>query len=59
LSPLPPQYFGIFDNAGRLMVLMNYNHDVGDGWELPEDLADFSKTSFKLGINFLIYVYTH
>jgi len=56
---VPPQYWGIFDNSDRMMILINFNHDVGDGWELPQETPDFSTESFKLGINYLIYSYTH
>ncbi len=55
----PPQYWGIFDKDGRMMVLINYNTDVGDGWELPGQTPDFSHESYLLGINYLIYSYTH
>lgn len=56
---LIPQYYGIFDDQDRMMVLVNFNTDVGDGWEWPESLGDFSTESFELGINYLIYAYTH
>lgn len=59
LPELPPEYYGIFDEQGRMMVLMNFNNDVGDGWEWPEDTPHFSTESFKLGINYLIYALTH
>ncbi len=55
----PPQYWGLFDENDRMMVLINFNNDVGDGWELPHSTPDFSTMSFKLGINYLIYSYTH
>lgn len=58
---VPPQYWGIFDDAGRLMVMINFNNDIGDGWELPHEVGseEFSTMSYKLGINYLIYSYTH
>lgn len=57
----PPQYWGIFDDSGRMMVLINFNNDVGDGWELPGDpsIKEFSTLSYKLGINYLIYSLSH
>ncbi len=55
----PPEYWGIFDTDERMLVLINFNNDVGDGWELPESTPDFSTMSYKLGINYLIYSYTH
>ncbi|TDI79842.1 MAG: DUF4159 domain-containing protein [Caldithrix sp.] len=54
-----PEYWGLFDDTGRLMVLINFNNDVGDGWELPKETPDFSTRSYKLGINYLIYALTH
>ncbi len=56
---VPPQYWAIFDDSDRMMVLINFNNDVGDGWELPHETPDFSTESYKLGINYLIYSYTH
>ncbi|MFQ5708419.1 MAG: DUF4159 domain-containing protein [bacterium] len=55
----PPKYYGIFDDQGRLMVMINYNTDVGDGWEWPDVDPGFSTESFKLGINYIIYSLTH
>ncbi|MCG8608067.1 DUF4159 domain-containing protein [bacterium] len=57
--PYPPRYFAITDENGRMLVLINFNTDVGDGWELPNETPDFSTRAFKLGINYLIYSYTH
>jgi len=54
-----PQFWGLFDDKGRMMVLINFNNDVGDGWELPESTPYFSTVSYKLGINYLVYSYTH
>lgn len=59
LEGVLPQYYGIFDEQGRMMVLVNFNNDVGDGWEMPEEVPNFSTRSYKLGINYLIYSYSH
>lgn len=56
---LTPQYFGIFDDKGRIMAVINYNNDIGDGWEWPESDEVFSMEAFKLGINYLVYAMTH
>lgn len=54
------QYFGYFDNTGRMMALANYNQDIGDGWEYPNlDFDNASTVSFQMGINFVIYALTH
>jgi len=53
---------GIFDDSGRLMVLINRNTDLGDAWEWadhPEYPSHFSAYAVKLGINILIYAMTH
>lgn len=53
---------GIFDDKGRLMVLINWNTDLGDAWEWadhPEYPLHFSTYAFMLGINAVIYAMTH
>ena len=60
LGPQDDIYYGIFDDDGRLMVVVCYNQDIGDGWEWPEyNLADGSKVSFQMAINFIIFALTH
>jgi hypothetical protein len=56
---LTPRYYAIFDDSGRIMVIIHYNNDIGDGWEWPESDEVFSTEAFKLGINYLIYSMTH
>lgn len=54
------RYFGLFDDDGRMMALLCYNQDIGDGWEWPEqNIEDASTTAFQMGINFLLYALTH
>ena len=54
------QYFGIFDDEGRLMVMIAYNQDLGDGWEWPDfNEQNASLMTFQMGVNFLIYALTH
>lgn len=53
---------GIFDDDGNLMVLINWNTDLGDAWEWadhPEYPSYFSTYAVKLGINIVIYAMTH
>ncbi|MCA9733203.1 MAG: DUF4159 domain-containing protein [Deferribacteres bacterium] len=54
-----PEFWGWFDPEGHLAAIVNYNNDIGDGWELPEDLGQFSFEAFELGINYIIYSMTH
>lgn len=57
-----PHARGIFDARGRLMVLINWNTDLGDAWEWADD-ADyplhFSSYAYKLGINIVIYAISY
>jgi len=57
-----PHCRGIFDDNGRLMVIINWNTDLGDAWEwadLPEFPARFSTHAYKLGINAIVYAMSH
>lgn len=57
-----PHVRGIFDDEGRLMVLVNWNTDLGDAWEWA-DLAEYplrySTYAYEIGINFAIYAMTY
>ena len=53
-----PIYYGMFDENGRLAAIINYNNDIGDGWEMAT-AANFRLESYKLGINYFIYSMTH
>ena len=57
-------YKGIFDDKGRMMVVICHNTDLGDGWEREgenhEYFKQFSeKFSYPLGINIMFYAMTH
>lgn len=59
-----PHYKGIFDDKGRMMVIICHNTDLGDGWEREgEDewyFREFAeKKSYPLGINIVFYAMTH
>jgi hypothetical protein len=52
----------ILDDTGRVMVLINFNSDMGDGWEHtyhPNYPTRHANTAYQLGVNFLIYSMTH
>ena len=57
-------YKGIFDDKGRLMVIICHNTDLGDGWERegedPWYFTEFSeKKAYPMGINIVFYAMTH
>ncbi len=59
-----PSYRAIYDDAGRIMVFICHNTDLGDGWEREgEDkwyFEEFSvKKAYPLGINIVTYAMTH
>jgi hypothetical protein len=57
-----PQWRGIYDDQGRLMVAMNYNQDVGDSWEEadnPDYPEPMTALGYRFGINYIVYAMTH
>lgn len=57
-------YKGIFDDQGRLMVIICHNTDLGDGWEREGEsvwyFREFAeKKAYPLGINIIVYAMTH
>ena len=53
---------GIFDEEGRLMVIINWNTDLGDAWEWAEDPyypLKYSTYAIQMGVNFIIYAMSH
>jgi hypothetical protein len=59
-----PHYMAIYDDKGRMMVIICRNTDLGDGWEREgEDewyFREFSeKKAYPLGINIVFYAMTH
>lgn len=59
-----PRLHAIFDEGGRLMVLVSHDTDIADGWE-RETQADprffylFSPPAYGLGVNVLLWVMSH
>jgi hypothetical protein len=57
-----PHARGIFADDGRLMVLINWNTDLGDAWEWaeqPDYPLEFSTFAFEMGVNMILYSMTH
>ena len=57
-----PRIYGISDDAGRLMVVVTYNSDLGDAWEYMDEKCypeKYSGQSYRLCMNFIIYAMTH
>lgn len=59
---IQPHVRGIYDDEDRLMVVINWNTDLGDAWEWadhPDYPSDFSTYAVMLGINIVVYAMTH
>jgi hypothetical protein len=58
-----PHARAVFDQSGRIMVLMTHNTDIGDSWEEeasnPQYFYEFSTKGYAFGINALVYSMTH
>lgn len=60
---LIPQFLGVEDKHGRLMMIINYNYDVSDYWQWSDNNAfapiDETNTAYKFGVNYAFYALTH
>lgn len=57
-----PRTRGIVDDHGRLMVLVNWNTDLGDAWEWADDERyplHYSNYAYRLGINIVVYAMSY
>jgi hypothetical protein len=54
--------YAVLDDDGRVMMVANYNTDLGDGWEHTFYAGYPTRSTneaYKIGINFLIYAFSH
>jgi hypothetical protein len=59
---ITPHWRGIYDDNDRLMVIINFNMDLGDAWEhadWPDYPEEFTALAYRFGINYIIYSMTH
>jgi hypothetical protein len=57
-----PMVRGIHDENGRLMVVINWNTDLGDAWEWADDPyypLKYSTYAYEMGVNFIVYAMSH
>jgi hypothetical protein len=58
-------FYGIYednDASKRLMVIVNYNNDVGEYWEFSDENffgIESTNEAYKLGVNYVMYGLTH
>ena len=62
-SSAVPHARAIFDDHGRIMVLITYNTDFGDAFERETDdggyFMEFAARGYAFGVNALVYAMTH
>ena len=57
-----PRVRGIFDEDGRLMVIINWNTDIGDAWEWAESPyypLRYSTFAIEITVNIIVYAMSH
>jgi hypothetical protein len=59
-----PEFLGVEDKHGRLMMVINYNNDVSDYWQWSGDPfqplpAEDTQGAYKFGVNYAFYALTH
>ena len=58
----PTSVHGLFDDDGRLMMVVNFNTDLGDGLEHTNDAfypTRYCNEAYKLVINYIVYAMSH
>ncbi|GMV05765.1 MAG: hypothetical protein AMXMBFR53_20420 [Gemmatimonadota bacterium] len=57
-----PYVRAILDDRGEIMVLINWNTDLGDAWEWAEDPMyplEYSTYAYEMGANMIVYGMSH
>lgn len=57
-----PYVRGISDQDGRLMVIINWNTDLGDAWEWVDNPfypIEYSNYAYQLAVNAIVYAMSH
>ena len=58
-----PHIRALFDEHGRIMVLMSHDTDIADGWEREGDNQEyfylFSSDAYAMAANVIVWAMTH
>lgn len=58
-----PRMWAIYDERGRIMVLMSHNTDIADGWEREGEDQEyfylFSPEAYAVATNVIVWMMTH
>ncbi len=58
----PPEFWGMEDKDGRLMMVINYNYDASDYWQFSDNPfrpIEETNEAYKFGVNYIMYALTH
>jgi len=61
-GPYRPEFYGLEDETGRLMMVVDYNYDMSDYWQWSDNPfrpIEETNESYKFGVNYIIYALTH
>jgi hypothetical protein len=61
-TTLYPEFWGLEDEKGRLMMIANFNYDVSDFWQFSDNPfrpIEETNDAYKFGVNYIIYALTH
>ncbi len=57
-----PEFWGLEDETGRLMMVADYNYDVSDFWQFSDNPfrpIEETNEAYKFGVNYIVYALTH
>jgi hypothetical protein len=57
-----PEVKGMYDEDGQLMMMINFNTDLGDAWEWaesPQYPLELSTYAYEMGANMIVYAMSH
>lgn len=61
-GPCTTHVRGMYDDEGRLMMVVNFNTDLGDAWEWAEQPSyplETSTYAYEIGANLIVYAMSH
>lgn len=58
-----PEMWGVFDDDGRILILVTHNTDISDGWEREAYSSEyfylFSPEAYAVAVNVMLWVMAH
>jgi hypothetical protein len=57
-----PHWRGVYDDRGRLMVVICHNMDLGDAWEHSDEAQyeeKWASLAYRIAVNYYVYDLTH